>query len=337
VTELEWKRFKGQAYLKMADIEFNEKLPFTPVETKSSELYFGQTYFRENLIANMQDYTNVLVVGANGSGKSRDVFIMQTNQIYWHDDIDLYEIQVSDKKDLQKFSKVKQCKYFAYNIDKTDQLFKYLLLIQKERNKEINKYGFNNISEYNKRFPNKKFNNIFVYIDEMAALMPPEMKEIDKNDYEIKKRIIHNFIKLIRESRSAGMYFVVCLQRPDRISLDPNIKALLNIIVGFRSNNKATALTMTGDYSTYQLDNRTAIFMGSTDKVMKTLYIDDKIIKKYIGSKIEENHQYVDIYEPFKKTDNNVIILPQGDKEVAATTNTKSKGDIRLDGLSNGK
>jgi hypothetical protein len=104
---------------------------------------------------------------------------MITNLLYWYDGVDLYMAMTSDKKDLQKFCHYKQCRYFAQNFQTTDQLIKYLLNLQHERNKELNKYNMNNIGEYNKRFPDKAMKYSYLVIDEFASLMPGESEKVD--------------------------------------------------------------------------------------------------------------------------------------------------------------
>jgi S-DNA-T family DNA segregation ATPase FtsK/SpoIIIE len=340
VTELEWQRFKGIGYLKMANEDFDEKNPFTPVETKPYELYFGQTYFKENIVVDMNEMPHVLIAGATGSGKSRCLFIALTNLLHNHNEneIALYLAQVSDKRDLQKFYNLKQTKYFAKNLQHADQLIKYILKLQNERNELLNKYNLNSIVEYNKKFPNNKMAYVYFAIDEFASMMPGE---IDDNS-DIKKRCIFNLHELMRQARSAGIFVLASIQRPDRVNMDVNIKNLFNIKIGFRSNNLASAKVLTDDAATYRLPNREAIFMGSVDKTLKTVYIDDVIIKKYLKNKMELEHEYVNIYEKKKQSkDKSVVELPE--KEVASTSDQyKGNGTIKYlpkwkDGKKGGK
>lgn len=331
VLDMEWKRYDYCAYAKMAMSDFDEKEEFTPVGLPNTELYFGETLFREHVTADMLELPHVLIVGATGSGKSRCFFIVLTNLIAAHDDIDLYGIQVSDKKDLEKFAHVKQCKYFARNLQTADMLMQYLCRLKEERNREINKYKLNNFMDYNEKFPDKKMNAVYIAVDEFEKLMYSADDDIDVEGNKIKKRIIYNFRQLLNESRSAGMYAILCEQRPDRVNMDPNIKMNCNVIVGFRANNKATALTMTDDTRTLKLNNRTALFLGSYDKYMQTLYIDDDIIKKYIGPKVEPNHKYVNI-RPAQVENSTPKQHPSdnADKVTDKPKKKKARGDVKI-------
>lgn len=325
VSELEWKRFEHCAYLKMATKEYDEMKEFTPIQTAGAyELYCGETYFLEDLKADMREYSHVLTAGSTGSGKSCCIFIILTNLLYWHDDVSLYLAQVSDKKDLAKFAHYKQTKYFAQNLQTTDQLLKYLLQLQAKRNKELNRHCMNNIGEYNKHFPEKKINYCYLVIDEFASLMPGETEKVDPY-YTIKKRIIFNLHELLRQARSAGIFLITSLQRPDRANLDPNIKNLLNIKIAFRANNLASSKVLTDDGAAYNLPNREALFMGTCIKTLKTPYIDDAIIKKYLRDKYENNHRYVNIRPevPVKTSDNKT------DKTMNKPIVKKSKGVIK--------
>jgi S-DNA-T family DNA segregation ATPase FtsK/SpoIIIE len=296
VTEMEWKRFKNCAFMKAAIDEYDEKKRYMPVTTAGPwEMYFGETYFLEQIKADMRDYPHALYAGSTGTGKTRGIFIAITNLLYWYDDVELYLAQVSDKKDLQKFAHYKQTQYFAQNLQTTDQLLKYLLQEQQRRNKLLNQYDMNNIDEYNKRFKDEQLRYIYLVFDEAASLMPGENKDVDPN-YTIKKRIIFNLNELQRQARSAGMFIISSLQRPDKNNLDPNTKNLFNIKVAFRANNIASSKVLTDDDSVYNLPNREALFMGSKQKILKTPYIDDDLIRQLLWSKYEKDHKYINIF-----------------------------------------
>ncbi len=314
VTEIEWKRFKNCAYLKAAMDEYDEKKKFEPVPTAGPwEMYFGETYFLEQIKADMRDMPHALYAGSTGTGKSRGIFIAITNLLYFYDDVELYLCQVSDKKDLQKFAHYRQTQYFAHNLQTTDQLLKYLLQEQQRRNKLLNQYDFNNIDEYNKRFKDARLKYCYLVFDEAASLMPGENKDVDPN-YTIKKRIIFNLNELQRQARSAGMFIISSLQRPDRANLDPNTKNLFNIKVAFRANNIASSKVLTDDASVYNLPNREALFMGSTQKTLKTPYIDDNIIRQLLQDKYEKDHKYINIFPEEREEPDNKVLPFEGKK-----------------------
>jgi S-DNA-T family DNA segregation ATPase FtsK/SpoIIIE len=308
IIEMEWKRFNNCAYVRTAIEDYNSAKRFQPVATAGAyELYFGETYFYEDLKADMREYPHVLIAGSTGSGKSRALFITLTNLLYWHDNVDLYLAQVSDKKDLKKYAYYKQTRYFAKNLQTADQLIKYLLEEQQRRNKLLNQYNFNNVDEYNKKFPDKKLNYSYIVFDEFASLTPGE-KDTDPY-YGLKKRIIFNLLELMRQARSAGIFIIASLQRPDKNNLDPNLKNLFNVKVAFRANNIASSKVLVDDDSVFNLPNREALFISSHYKTLKTPYIDDKLIVGLLNSKYEENHKYVEIFpkeEPSKEPQSNI-------------------------------
>ena len=290
--------------MKTATLEYDTSKKFEPIKTEGPwELYFGETYFGEDLTADLREYPHVLVAGSTGTGKSRCLFISLANMLYWYDDVELYLAQVSDKKDLQKFAHYRQTKYFAQNLQTADRMIQQLLEEQKNRNKLLNQYGMNNIDEYNKRFKDNKLNYIYLAIDEFASLMPGD-KDTDPY-YTIKKRIIYNLNELARQARSAGIFIITSLQRPDKTNLDPNLKNLFNIKVAFRANNIASSKVLTDDDSAFNLPNREALFMGSFQKTLKTPYVDDHIIKTLLESKYERDHKYINLFP--EEPENNVI------------------------------
>jgi hypothetical protein len=324
VSELEWKRFNNCAYLKAAMREYDEKRKFVPVPTEGPcEMYFGETYFLEQIKADMRDMPHVLYAGSTGTGKTRGIFIAITNLLYWYDDIELYLCQVSDKKDLQKFAHYKQTQYFAQNLQTTDQLMKYLLQEQQRRNKLINQYDMNNIDDYNRRFKNDQLKYIYLIFDEAASLMPGENKDIDHN-YTVKKRIIFRLNELQRQARSAGIFIITSLQRPDKSNMDPNTKNLFNVKVAFRANNIASSKVLTDDDSVYNLPNREALFMGSVQKTLKTPYIDDNLIRTLLQDKYEKDHKYINIFPEEPKEPENKIVPFEGKKQ-----KPKSKGVVK--------
>jgi S-DNA-T family DNA segregation ATPase FtsK/SpoIIIE len=324
VSEIEWKRFKNCVYLKAAMDEYDEKKRYEPVPTKGAyEMYFGETYFLEQLKADMRDYPHALYAGSTGTGKTRGIFIAITNLLYWYDDVELYLCQVSDKKDLQKFAHYRQTQYFAQNLQTTDQLLKHLLQEQQRRNKLLNQYDMNNIDEYNKRFKDNPIKYSYLVFDEAASLMPGDSKDVDPN-YTIKKRIIFNLNELQRQARSAGMFIVSSLQRPDKNNLDPNTKNLFNIKVAFRANNIASSKVLTDDDSVYNLPNREALFMGSTQKTLKTPYIDDVLIRQLLQDKYEKDHKYINIFPEEPEEPENKVVLFEGKKQ-----KPKSKGVVK--------
>lgn len=295
VSENEWKRFDHCIELKLATAEYDEDEPFEPVQTVGPwELFCGETYFREKLKADMTEMAHILTAGSTGSGKSCCLFIIITNLAYWHDDIDIYLAQVSDKQDLAKFKNLKQTRYFAHNLQTTDWLIQYLLKLQNDRNKELNKYGLDNIGQYNKRFKSHPMRYSYLFIDEFSSLMPGENKNIDPN-YTIKKRIIYNLHELIRQARSAGIFVITSLQRPSKDNLDPSIKNLLNVKIAFRANNIASSKVLLDSEEAWNLPNRTALYIGSYQKILKTPKINDEIMNKYLDLKRERDHKYIKI------------------------------------------
>lgn len=315
IAQIEWKRFDGCAYLKTAMQEYDENKRFSPVETKGQwELFFGETYFLDKLKSDMRNFPHVLIAGSTGTGKSRCLFIALTNLLYQYNNVDLYLAQISDKKDLKKFAYYQQTKYFAQSLQTADQLIKYLLDMQKERNRQLDKYNMNNIDEYNKRFKDNPMNYAYLVIDEYASLMPGETKAVDAN-FNIKKRMLYNLNELQRQARSAGLFILSSLQRPDKSNLDPNTKNLYNTKVAFRANNIASSKVLVDDGSVFNLPNREALFIESEHRILKTPFIDDKLIKVLLVEKYVENHKYIDV---FPKT-NPQNVLPM----------KKSKGVVR--------
>lgn len=298
IVDMEWKQFDNCIYLKFAKEQVTDDYKYTPIKTKPWELVLGITPFMEIVKSDMSKNPMTLVSGSNNSGKTYCVLTALTNLVNQHDtsEIELYLAQISNKKDLRKFANVKQCKYYAETPEKALLMYKHIHNILVRRNMIFNnvKEGYvDNVFEYNKRFPKKKLSFIYVVADEFSFYMP---SSVDSEEVTLwKQQCLDLIFQIIKEGRSAGVYLIASLQRPDRQNMESSTKSQFNTKVIFKQNNNASSLVVCDSDEATKLKQREAIVWMDDKKLMKTMYLDNKMIEQYISDKIEKDHKYLNL------------------------------------------
>jgi len=259
-----------------------KNIKFSPVKTNPWELYIAQSFKHENLISNLNKFPHVLVSGQTGCGKTEQIRIMLTNQIYNHSsrDINLYFSDLSDTNDFSIFKDCEQTKLYARNITESLNLFKYLEHLYSKRLKIFGKHNCKNIIEYNKQNYEKRMPYIYLVLDEFADYFP--VNKLVKN-YGEKQKCYNVLRELVRKVRKVGMFLIVGIQRPDTTVLDPSLRSGLCTKLGFSQNSNASSLTVCDSNDLTNIENRQALYMvGNKREWFNSLYITDKIINKYI-------------------------------------------------------
>lgn len=284
--------------------KLTDNTKFIPIKTKSYELYFGKTYTLKNVIISMKELPHVLYSGINNSGKTYCVITALTNLIYFHNsrEIEIFLAQISAKKDLRKFKDVGQCRGYADNLKEAYNMFSYLYHVMVKRIGMFNgikdKY-IDDIYEWNRNFPKRKMRIIYLAMDEFTAYMPDNLD--NKEDAEIKQKCLDLLIKLIQQCRCTGIYILTSLQRPDKESLPPRLKAQFNCKISFKQPNTASSLVVVDCDKACYLKKREAIVCADEEYLIKTLYLDNKMITEFIKDSIDVTHKN---YYNYKKIEN---------------------------------
>lgn len=274
-VEVDWNRFKQTLKIKIAikDIDLNTK--YQPkLGLKPYEIYFGMTYFREDIITDFNKICHLLLAGSCGTGKSRMLYLIVTNLVCNCSPslIDLFLVQISDKKDVAKFKDLKHTRYYADTLSKAYIEFKYLCHIMGERNKVITQMGIDCIEDYNK-IATDKWKYIYLISDEITEFM------VDATDSEeeasIKSKCLSLLKKLVAQGRSSGIFFITSLQKPSKENFSSVIKNNLSNIIAFRVPNMATSKTILDNDEATDLKEREFILVSGGKKYnSKSLYID---------------------------------------------------------------
>jgi S-DNA-T family DNA segregation ATPase FtsK/SpoIIIE len=77
--------------------------------------------------------------------------------------------------------------------------------------------------------------------------------------------------------------------------MESSTKSQFNTKVIFKQNNNASSLVVCDSDEATKLKQREAIVWMDDKKLMKTMYLDNKMIEQYISDKIEKDHKYLNL------------------------------------------
>lgn len=284
-------------------------IKFIPPKTSPFELYLGNSVDGSPVIISVKDVSHFLLSGSNGSGKSRMLDCMLTTLIYNCDEteLELYLAQIS-KNDLIIYEDAKCCRAFCETLDEVEAMLKHCLEKMNERDKLIKPmrkdFKGSNISDYNKLHPDRKLSVCWIIFDELASVMNK-----NGNSAEVKKQkenIIAMMELIARVGRALGIFLGCCLQRPKAESLSPDIKSQANLRISFSQNNsKSSEVAMDDAQIAVGLDERVAVYScrATGYDFVKTPYIDDKVIEKYVKPVSQRGHR--NLFTDLKKIKKN--------------------------------
>lgn len=276
----------------------NEK--FVPVSLKSPyQLYLAMTHSYKPVVADLSKKPHLLYTGQSQTGKTVAVITALTNLCYQYneDKIRIFCSMISAKQDLRIFKNVRQCDYYADDLKTSLKLLKYLHNEMKRRNKlfeSSNKFCAS-MYQWNKMYPNKRLPIIIASFDEMTLYMPT--KSDSKPIKAQKQACVDLMHSLIIESASAGINILFCLQRPDKDSFNPSIKAQVGNKIGFFQPNSASSLVaMDDDSCTHLAPKREAVVdYAAGREFVKTLFLTNEMVEDILKDKIIPNKKHLNL------------------------------------------
>ena len=263
---------------------------FEPIKLKPWELYMSTGLNGEPMIANMLKYPHVLVQGATNMGKSKFIDLMMVNLLTTNleSDVQIFIAQ-ADKTDQTIYKRCRHCGCYAKTLKEIYALTRYLLTIVnqrmeilepiQERGKGDNIYDYNLALE-RKEIKGNKWKYMYFIIDEYASLMPES--ESDENNKKIKKAIQSNMDRIIQIGRYCGLYVVMGTQRATVDKLPSFLKAMSNVMVTFKVNNRKSSEIAIDTDEAVSLRQRD--FIAKTDEKYygRTVNLYPKMIDKYL-------------------------------------------------------
>lgn len=296
---------------KYVEVELKNKpkklLNFTIAPTKEYELLCGYDEEGSPVITDMNKFPHILIGGDTGTGKSIFLMLTLANLINQYDNVELYMLQIR-KSDLVVFSKCKQVKYMARNLEEAHAVIKHLNNICVEREKEIEKHldkDILNIVDYNRYFKNKPMKYIYLILDEFSFFVPNNTDTT--RDKRLKKEILSYIKNLVVSSRASGIFVITSLQKPTSTSIPVDIKSQLTTRVCFRIGDSATSMVVLNNGNGTKLEDRTAIIKTDREVISTMPNTTLKDIKTAIKDKIEEDKKYMNLKIASTEEDKEII------------------------------
>lgn len=257
-------------------------LHFEPVKTKPNELYLGYTYY-QHIMADMNVYPHLLIAGINGSGKTRGLYAILTNLLHNHtsEEIEVYMSQIG-KTDLLIYRDCPQVRKFARSPEDSLKMYRFLYGEMKSREKAIEglmKQGIYNIEDYNKRFK-EAMRYIYVVSDEFSLYMPDATDS--KGEKDLKEECLDTLKKLIKLGRAYGIFVIMSLQKTTNDQMPQLLKSQVNCKMTFRQTDVYSSRNVIDNDDALTLQKREAILISDRRYRIKTPFIDDMLIKKYL-------------------------------------------------------
>ena len=224
---------------------------------------------------NLDKCPNVLCSGMTGSGKSVCTNVITTQLYCNYPNIEMYLIDLKSVE-LNIYKNLKQTKKYTNKIEGAKEIIAELLKECDRRNDLFNTVGVKKLEDYNKKVPPKdRLNPIVCIIEEAVRLISD--KDINKMLAEL------GFI-----CRSCSVSIITNIQRPTSKLFNPDLKASLTNIIGFKTVNKKNSEVITDTTLLADLKGKGhgILFNEDVDRVeFRGYYLDEKdiepLLKKY--------------------------------------------------------
>ena len=251
-------------------------IPFNIPKVKNKDeviVSLGRDIRGKDVTLNLSKCPNVMISGCTGSGKSVNTNVIATQLYCNYPNVEIYLVDMKCVE-LGVYADLPQTKKYTNKLEGAKEIIKELLDECDRRNELLNKMKVKKLSDYNKKVsPNEKLNPIVLIIDEAVRLMGD--KDLNKDIAEL------GFI-----CRSCEISILLNIQRPTSKLLNPDIKASLTNIIGFRTINRKNSeiicdstvlasLRGKGHGMLFNEDNDGVEFQG--------YYLDENDIEKYLN------------------------------------------------------
>lgn len=261
-------------------IELARFIPFNIPKVKNKNeviVSLGRDIRGKDVELNLSKCPNVMISGCTGSGKSVNTNVIATQLYCNYPNVEIYLIDMKCVE-LGVYADLPQTKKYTNKLEGAKEIIKELLDECDRRNKLLNKMKVKKLSDYNKKVsPNEKLNPIVLIIDEAVRLMGD--KDLNKDIAEL------GFI-----CRSCEISILLNIQRPTSKLLNPDIKASLTNIIGFRTINRKNSEIICDSTVLASLRGKGhgVLFNEDNDGVeFQGYYLDENDIEKYLNKYCE--------------------------------------------------
>ena len=251
-------------------------IPFNIPKVKNKDeviVSLGRDIRGKDVVLNLSKCPNVMISGCTGSGKSVNTNVIATQLYCNYPNVEIYLVDMKCVE-LGVYADLPQTKKYTNKLEGAKEIIKELLDECDRRNKLLNKMKVKKLSDYNKKVsPNEKLNPIVLIIDEAVRLMGD--KDLNKDIAEL------GFI-----CRSCEISILLNIQRPTSKLLNPDIKASLTNIIGFRTINRKNSEIICDSTVLASLRGKGhgVLFNEDNDGVeFQGYYLDENDIEKYLN------------------------------------------------------
>ena len=251
-------------------------IPFNIPKVKNKDeviVSLGRDIRGKDVVLNLSKCPNVMISGCTGSGKSVNTNVIATQLYCNYPNVEIYLVDMKCVE-LGVYADLPQTKKYTNKLEGAKEIIKELLDECDRRNKLLNKMKVKKLSDYNKKVsPNEKLNPIVLIIDEAVRLMGD--KDLNKDIAEL------GFI-----CRSVEISILLNIQRPTSKLLNPDIKASLTNIIGFRTINRKNSEIICDSTVLASLRGKGhgVLFNEDNDGVeFQGYYLDENDIEKYLN------------------------------------------------------
>ena len=251
-------------------------IPFNIPKIKNKDeviVSLGRDIRGKDVKLNLSKCPNVMISGCTGSGKSVNTNVIATQLYCNYPNVEIYLVDMKCVE-LGVYADLPQTKKYTNKLEGAKEIIKELLDECDRRNKLLNKMKVKKLSDYNKKVsPNEKLNPIVLIIDEAVRLMGD--KDLNKDIAEL------GFI-----CRSVEISILLNIQRPTSKLLNPDIKASLTNIIGFRTINRKNSEIICDSTVLASLRGKGhgVLFNEDNDGVeFQGYYLDENDIEKYLN------------------------------------------------------
>ena len=251
-------------------------IPFNIPKVKNKDeaiVSLGRDIRGKDVELNLSKCPNVMISGCTGSGKSVNTNVIATQLYCNYPNVEIYLVDMKCVE-LGVYADLPQTKKYTNKLEGAKEIIKELLDECDRRNKLLNKMKVKKLSDYNKKVsPNEKLNPIVLIIDEAVRLMGD--KDLNKDIAEL------GFI-----CRSCEISILLNIQRPTSKLLNPDIKASLTNIIGFRTINRKNSEIICDSTVLASLRGKGhgVLFNEDNDGVeFQGYYLDENDIEKYLN------------------------------------------------------
>lgn len=277
-------------------------IDFKPIKLAPYQLYMSTGIDGQPMIADMVKYPHILIQGSTGMGKTKFIDLMLANLITTEtpEDVNLFIAQ-ADKYEQITYRKCKHCKGYADDLTGIYTMLRYLLELVKER-EEILKplcedYSYENINSYNKAIDKgelkgyKKWNYLYLVIDEYASLMPDG--EFNKEVKQIKQIIQSMMDTILQKARATGLFVILSTQRATIDKMPSFVKAMCNTITTFKVNNRKSSEVAIDTGEAVMLKQREFITKTEAIEYGRTVNLSPQLLRKWITPYKVENKEFI--------------------------------------------